>query len=274
LVARWSVSDDRNAFAMHPATRFLPLAHHLADAARAAILPHYRTDPAVEDKVDASPVTLADRGAEAAMRALLAAEVPDHGIVGEEFGREREDAEWVWVLDPIDGTKSFVVGRPTFCTLIGLLYQGEPVLGIIDQAVTQERWVGMSGEPTTLNGQAVRTSSVATLAQARLGSTGPQYLPGPAGERFHPLEAACRFTVWGGDAYLYALLAQGGFELVVETGLKLHDFAALAPVVIGAGGVMTDWQGRPLCASSEGDVIAAANQTVHLAAIRMMNLQG
>lgn len=251
---------------MSAAADFLPLAHRLADAARAAILPFYRSRLAIDDKADASPVTLADRGAERAMRALLAAELPGHGIIGEEFGREREDAEWVWVLDPVDGTKSFIVGRPTFCTLIGLLHHGKPVLGIIDQPVLQERWVGVAGETSTLNGQAVHSSAITALAEARLGSTGTQYLPGQAGERFAALQAHCRFTVWGGDAYLYALLATGGYDLVVESGLKLHDFAALVPVVQGAGGLMTDWQGNPLHKDSDGSVLVAATAELHTAA--------
>ena len=242
---------------------FLPLAQHLADAARAVILPYYRTRLAVDDKLDASPVTLADRGAEQAMRALLAEHAPEHGIIGEEFGRERDEAEWVWVLDPVDGTKSFIVGRPTFCTLIGLLHHGKPVLGIIDQPVLNERWVGVAGRPTTLNGSVVQTSDVTDLAATRLGSTGPQYLQAAAGERFAGLQARCRFTVWGGDAYLYALLASGGYDLVVESGLKLHDFAALVPVVLGAGGTMTDWLGGELNKDSDGSVLVAATAALH-----------
>lgn len=242
---------------------FLPLAQRLADAARAVILPYYRTRLAVDDKLDASPVTLADRGAEQAMRALLAEHAPEHGIIGEEFGRERDEAEWVWVLDPVDGTKSFIVGSPTFCTLIGLLHHGKPVLGIIDQPVLNERWVGVAGQPSTLNGSVVQTSDITDLAAARLGSTGPQYLQAAAGERFAGLQARCRFTVWGGDAYLYALLACGGYDLVVESGLKLHDFAALVPVVQGAGGTMTDWLGGELNKDSDGSVLVAATAALH-----------
>jgi histidinol phosphatase-like enzyme (inositol monophosphatase family) len=258
------------AFTTMQPNPFLALAHQLADAARAAILPHYRSGLAIDDKADSSPVTLADRGAEQAMRALLAERAPGHGIIGEEFGRERDDAEWVWVLDPVDGTKSFIVGRPTFCTLIGLLHHGVPVLGIIDQPVLNERWVGVQGQPTTFNGKPVTTSPIATLAAAKLGSTGPQYLPGEAGRRFAALDAACRFTVWGGDAYLYATLARGGLDLVVEYDLKLHDFAALVPVVQGAGGVMTDWQGQPLTAASGGDVLMAANAALHAQAMAVL----
>ncbi|WP_374348771.1 histidinol-phosphatase [Chitinimonas sp.] len=255
---------------MSQAAHFLPIAHQLADAARAAILPYYRSGLAIDDKADASPVTLADRGAEQAMRALLAQLLPEHGIIGEEFGVERDDAEWVWVLDPVDGTKSFIIGRPTFCTLIGLLHHGKPVLGLIDQPVLNERWVGVAGQGSSLNGQPIKASAIASLAQAKLGSTGPQYLPGAAGEQFARLQAAARFTVWGGDAYLYALLAGGGLELVAEHGLKLHDFAALAPVVEGAGGVMTDWQGRPLTRDSAGDVLAAGNAALHGSALALL----
>lgn len=253
----------------HPAD-FLPLAHRMADAARAVILPHYRAKLDIDDKLDASPVTLADRGAEQAMRALIEAELPNHGIIGEEFGNVRENAEWVWVLDPIDGTKSFIVGRPTFCTLIALLHFGEPVLGVIDQAVLGERWVGVHGQPTELNGKPVQTSAVANLAAARLGSTGPQYLPGDALVQFNKVASQCRFTVWGGDAYLSGLLAMGGYELIIETGLKLYDYAALVPVVVGAGGVMTDWRGAPLNQQSAGQVLIVANASLHATAMNIL----
>ena len=252
----------------------IELAHRLADAAREAIMPYYRSALAIDDKADASPVTLADRGAEQAMRAVLNEAAPDHGIIGEEFGRERDDAEWVWVLDPVDGTKSFIIGRPTFCTLIGLLYRGKPVMGVIDQPVLQERWVGIVGRNTTLNGKSVHVSSIAVLAEAKLGSTGPQYLPGEAGEAFGRLREKARFTVWGGDAYLYALLASGGLDLVAEHGLKLHDFAALAPVVLGAGGAMTDWYGKALDMHSEGHVLVAATPSLHAEAMQTMAYRG
>ncbi|GAB3250620.1 FIG domain-containing protein [Chitinimonas naiadis] len=255
---------------MTQAADFLPIALRLADAARAAILPFYRSKLEIDDKQDASPVTLADRGAELAMRAILEAELPGHGIIGEEFGQVRSEAEWVWVLDPLDGTKSFIVGRPTFCTLIGLLHHGKPVLGIIDQPVLAERWVGGVGLGTTLNDQPVSVSGIAELALARLGSTGPQYLPDASGAAFSALQARCRFTVWGGDAYLYALLATGGYDLVVESGLKLHDFAALVPVVQGAGGVMTDWQGGELNQHSPGQVLVAASASLHEQARRIL----
>ena len=246
---------------------FCSFAEHLADLARAQILPRFRSGLAMEDKDDHSPVTEADREAERVMRKAVQDRFSDHGIIGEEFGNERADAEWVWVFDPVDGTKSFVVGRPSFCTLIGLLHRGTPVLGIIDQAVLGERWIGVANQSTTLNGQQVHCRTINSLAHARLGATGPQYLTGPALHAFSRLQAACRFTVWGGDAYLFALLSIGGYDLVVEHGLKLHDFAALAPVVSGAGGCITDWQGAPLTQTSAGDVVASANPALHQQAL-------
>lgn len=246
---------------------FRSFAEHLADLARAQILPRYRTGLAIDDKSDQSPVTEADREAERVMREAVLARYPAHGIIGEEFGNERPDAEWVWVFDPVDGTKSFVVGRPTFCTLIGLLHRGVPVLGVIDQAVLNERWLGIANQSTTLNSQLVRTRQIDQLAHARLGATGPQYFHGSASQAFSRLQAECRFTVWGGDAYLFALLSSGGYDIVVEHGLKLHDYAALAPVVTGAGGCITDWQGLPLKQHSAGDVVASANPALHQKAL-------
>lgn len=256
---------------MTPDPSRIALAERLADAARAVILLHYRSRLDIVSKDDASPVTLADRGAEQAMRALIAAESPDDGIVGEEFGAEREDADWVWVLDPVDGTKSFICGRPTFVTLIGLLYRGAPVLGVIDQPVLGERWLGVAGRPTLFNGQPVAASRTGELAASRIGSTGPQYFSADGHAQAAGLWGRTRFMQWGGDGYLYGQLALGGLELVVEEGLKLHDFAALIPVIEGAGGVATDWEGRRLDAASEGRVLAAANPALHaeaLAALR------
>jgi histidinol phosphatase-like enzyme (inositol monophosphatase family) len=236
----------------------LALAHRLADAAGSAIRPFFRGDIGVEAKLDASPVTLADRAAEGAMRRILAAEAGRDGIIGEEFGSERESSSRVWVLDPIDGTVSFACGRPLFGTLIALLQDGFPVLGIIDQPIAGERWVGAAGSPTTLNGREVRTRPCRELAEAVLASTGPQHFDDHSAEHFMALagKTAHKRMVWGGDCYNYGLLASGQLDLVCESGLKLYDFAALVPVVEGAGGTMADWSGEPLHAASEGHVIA------------------
>ncbi len=236
----------------------IALANRLADAAGTAIRPFYRADFALETKGDASPVTEADRAAEAAIRAILHAERPDDAIIGEEFGIKSGTTGRTWVLDPIDGTVSFMAGRPIFGTLVALLSDGWPVIGIIDQCISGERWVGVAGRETTLNGKLVRTRSCTALNEATLASTGPQYFDNHSAEHFMALAAktAHKHMVWGGDCYNYGLLAAGQIDLVVESGLKLYDFAALVPIVEGAGGMMCDWNGEPLHAASEGDIIA------------------
>jgi histidinol phosphatase-like enzyme (inositol monophosphatase family) len=236
----------------------IALAHRLADAAGAAIRPLFRSGYAHEAKADASPVTEADRAAEAAMRRLLDAEAPRDGIIGEEYGAERSEAARQWVLDPIDGTVSFMAGRPIFGTLIALLQDGWPLIGIIDQPIAGERWVGAMGQPTLFKGKPAATRTCRTLSDAVLATTGPQYFSDHDGEHFMALAAKTshKRMVFGGDCYNYGLLASGHIDLVVEAGLKLHDFAALVPVVEGAGGTMCDWNGDPLNADSSGHVIA------------------
>jgi histidinol phosphatase-like enzyme (inositol monophosphatase family) len=236
----------------------LALAIRLAEAAGAAIRPHFRSGLAAERKDDASPVTEADRAAEEAMRRILKAEVPRDGVIGEEFGTEEGGSGRTWVLDPIDGTVSFLAGRPIFGTLIALLVDGWPVLGVIDQPILGERWIGVSGRPTTFNGAPVRTRACRSLDQMTLATTGPQYFDDHEGEHFMALAAKTdhKRMMMGGDCYNYGLLASGHLDLVCEAGLKLHDWAALVPVVEGAGGTMCDWNGDPLHAASDGQVLA------------------
>ena len=243
------------------------LANRMADAVRPIAKRYFRTQVAIDDKVDASPVTIADREAETAMRALLTAEVPDHGVIGEEHGAVRGDADYVWVLDPIDGTKAFITGLPIFGTLIALLHRGKPVLGVIDQPILGERWLGVSGQATTFNGQPIKTRACPTLDQAYMYSTAPIMFPGAFEKRHEALTQQVKLFRWGGDCYAYGLLASGHVDLVVEASLKLYDFAALVPVVAGAGGLITDWQGKELDIDSDGSVIAAGDAAVHRAAI-------
>ncbi|AWK87462.1 histidinol-phosphatase [Azospirillum thermophilum] len=256
-----------------PATEPCPdhlvtLAQRLADAGAAVVRRYFRTPVAVDDKADHSPVTIADREAELAIRSLIEAERPDDGIYGEEHGTKNLDAEWVWVIDPIDGTKSFITGRPIFGTLIALLRRGRPVLGIIDQPVVGDRWIGAAGRPTTHNGKPARVRPCpGGLAGATFGTTSPDLFPGEDYEAYRRVAAAAKVAVYGGDCYSYGLLASGYYDLVVESGLKLYDFAALVPVVTGAGGLMTDWEGKPLDANSGGRVIAAGDPQTHRDAI-------
>lgn len=250
---------------------YLPFAHELADTAADIVRRYYRVPVPIEYKADASPVTRADHEAERAMRQLIRARFPEHGIEGEEFPGERRDADLVWSLDPIDGTKAFVVGRPTFGTLISLLRQGKPILGMIDQCILRERWVGVLGEPSTCNHEAIRVRSCPDLGHAVLCTTAPEMFSTiEARAAFASLAQTVRFPVYGGDCYAYGLLAMGFADLVVEYGLDLHDFAALVPIVEGAGGIMTDWRGQPLRTGSEGRVVAAGDRRVHAQALEIL----
>lgn len=243
----------------------IALADRLADAAGAAIRPYFRSPHGLEIKDDASPVTLADRAAEQAMRALIEEAFPDDAIIGEEFGTREGSSGRAWVLDPIDGTRAFVSGRPVFGTLIALMIEDWPVLGIIDQPVLRERWLGVSGKPTLFNGAPAATRRCASLNGAAIATTSPHQFDEAQAGRYLALAAAAtggrlgQGPIYGGDCYNYGCLASGHLDVVIEAGLKIHDFAALVPVVEGAGGRMCDWQGDPLTADSKGEVVAAGD---------------
>ena len=249
---------------------FLALAITLADAAGEAIRPYFRRPIAVDDKPDLSPVTAADRAAEMAMRELIAARFPTHGIIGEEFGGEREGADFVWVLDPIDGTKSFISGVPLFGTLIALAHQGRPFLGIIDQPISRERWIGASGRPTTFNGAPIRCRPCASLASATVYATSPNMFKGGDAASFGRVAAAAKLVNYGADCYAYGLVAHGFIDLVVEASLKPYDFSAMLPIVEGAGGVASDWRGMPLSLASDGRVLVAGDRCAHQQALQLL----
>jgi inositol-phosphate phosphatase/L-galactose 1-phosphate phosphatase/histidinol-phosphatase len=243
------------------------LANTAAEAARlagAVIATYYRQPVANADKADASPVSRADEEAETIIRAAIAARFPRHGIIGEEYGSENPDAEYVWVIDPIDGTKAFLTGKPLFGTLIAVLQGGRPVVGVLYQPVLQELWLGVEGVPSTLNGRPLATSQRGTLAQAVLATTSPTLFTPPQRTSFEAAARQVRFTEYGGDCYNYGLLAAGTVDLVIEHNLKFHDCAALLPIIAGAGGVVTGWDGRALTAAGfDGSVLAAANPALH-----------
>ncbi len=253
------------------AERCIALVHELTDVSGRIALSHFRKSIAVDDKSDASPVTIADRDAEAAMREQIRKAFPDHGIIGEEHGREAADAEWVWTLDPIDGTVSFINGVPLFGTLIALLHHGKPWLGCINHPALRECWIGGGGQPTRLNGDLVRTRPCAGLKDATLYSTGPEYFLPQDLQAFDTLASNVKRRRYGGtDCYAYAMLAAGWIDMVCESGLQLHDFAALAPVIAGAGGLITNWAGNPLEIDSKGDVIAVGDARLLPAALKLL----
>ncbi|CAA3002714.1 bifunctional phosphatase IMPL2, chloroplastic [Olea europaea subsp. europaea] len=248
--------------------RFVDVGNKLADAAGEVIRKYFRKSFDILDKEDLSPVTIADQAAEESMVKILEENFPSHAIFGEESGwRCKENfTDYVWVLDPIDGTKSFITGKPLFGTLIALLHKGRPILGIIDQPVLRERWIGISGRRTTLNGQEISTRSCPQLSKAYLYTTSPHLFSGDAEVAF----ARVKVPLYGCDCYAYALLASGYVDLVIESGLKPYDFLSLIPVIEGSGGVITDWRGHQLHweASSNSDVasfnvVAAGDKRVY-----------
>jgi histidinol phosphatase-like enzyme (inositol monophosphatase family) len=225
-------------------------------------------DLAVELKADRSPVTAADRGAEQLLRSLIARRFPDHGVIGEEFGPDRAEAEFVWMLDPIDGTKSFITGVPLWGTLIALLHQGKPVLGAIHQPLLRQLMVG-DGKGTTLNGRSVRVRPCGTIEEATLLFSDPTH---PAayqnGAAFSALAGRARLARTWGDCYGYLLLAGGWADIMCDPVMNPWDIAALVPVIRGAGGTITDWQGRD---PMRGNSIVAASRTLHPQVIAALN---
>jgi inositol-phosphate phosphatase / L-galactose 1-phosphate phosphatase / histidinol-phosphatase len=250
---------------------FLAFADRLADAAGEVVRRYFRQPLEVIAKADLSPVTIADRETETALRALVGATYPDHGVIGEEFGAERTDAEFVWIFDPIDGTKQFIAGRPLFGTLIGLLHRGRPLLGVIDHPALRERWIGAHGHPTRFQGHSVSVRACADLSLAVLGASSPHmFATEEATAAFERVRKAVGLPIYGGDCYAYGLIASGFHDLVIEANNAIHDFLPLVPVIEGAGGIITDWLGKPLDLSSGDKVLAAGDRRMHAAALKLL----
>lgn len=255
---------------MHDIDHFTALALKLANASRSEIITRFRTGIAVDAKSDSSPVTEADRAAERVMRKYINEAFPEHGILGEEFGTENADAEYVWVLDPIDGTNSFVTGKPLFGTLIALCRNGVPIVGVIDAPAVGERWLGAEGQHTRRNDHPVQTRTCEGLDSAWLYATTPDMFEGANMDAFMRLKDSVWRTVYGGDCYAYGLLASGHVDLVCEANLGTYDFAALVPVIEGAGGVITDWNGEAVTMQTDGRVLAAGDKDIHAAALERL----
>lgn len=242
---------------------FAQLASQLADAAGEIIKKYYRQPFDIEQKGDDSPVTIADREVELRIRDIIEEARPDDGIYGEEFGIKDSKNGLSWVIDPIDGTKSFMIGRPTFGTLIALCENDVPKVGVIDQAISGERWIGISGEATTLNGTPVTSRPCKTLEEAIICSTSPSMFNGmPAYYEYFHTGKMKHGMVWGGDCYMYGLLASGHLDMTIEADLSPYDFAALVPVVEGAGGLICDYNGQPLTLKSDGRVFALGDPSL------------
>lgn len=254
----------------------LACAHSLADASGKAIRPFFRKAIAVDDKGGVAgfdPVTAADRAAERAIARLLALTFPDHGIVGEEYGVVRPDARWRWVIDPIDGTRAFIMGLPTWGTLIGVMDGGEAVLGMMDQPFTGERfWAnGAAAYLRTADGKTrkIKTRACADLGQAVFSTTHPDLFATRTERAVHDgVKSAARMTRYGGDCYAYCLLAAGHIDVIVEPGLKPYDIAALVPIIERAGGRVTTWDGGP--AAGGGDIVACGDRALHAKVLRVI----
>jgi myo-inositol-1(or 4)-monophosphatase len=256
------------------AVDFAAFVDELATVSGEAILPFFRTSLSVEDKSRGGrfdPVTEADRAAESAMRTLIRRAFPGHGIVGEEFGSERADAEYVWFLDPIDGTKSFISGMPAWGTLIALTRLGEPVFGMVHQPFIGERFSGDGGAARyrgRTDERKLMVRACASLNEAILYTTSPLLMSEHDRELFRRIESDVRLSRYGGDCYAYCMLAAGHIDLIIETELKPHDVLALIPIIVGAGGRITTWEGGP--AEHGGRLVAAGDKRVHAAALALL----
>jgi myo-inositol-1(or 4)-monophosphatase len=255
------------------AVDFVAIVQELANASGEAVLPFFRTTLGVENKAIKwyDPVTAADRAAEQAMRTLIREKFPEHGIVGEEFGSERADAEYVWVLDPIDGTKSFICGMPAWGTLIALTRSGKPVFGMMHQPFTRERFTG-DGAAARYSGPTgkrdLRVRPCASIEDAVLFTTSPLLMAAADRAAFARVEGKVRLSRYGGDCYAYCMLAAGHVDLVIETELKPYDIVPLIPIIEGAGGIVTTWEGGS--AEQGGRVVVAGDHRIHHAALAIL----
>lgn len=284
-------ATGHDAHASADLSAFVQIAHELADTAAAVTTPYFRSKLSIDSKSDESPVTVADREAEAAMRNSLTNRLPDHDIFGEEEGMTagsggHGSSKWLWVLDPIDGTKSFVTGKPVYGTLIALLCDGIPVVGIIDQPITKERWVGVSGQQTQLNGSPVCCRRCpGGVSEAYMYATTPHMFEAEqVAAPWARIRDAVKQDLYGCDCYAYGLLATGCIDLVVEADMKPYDFLAMIPIVEGSGGRISNWQGEPIkwhrSPSGEyvldalrGEVLAAGDPEVHQEALEILNFK-
>lgn len=247
---------------------FVGFAHRLADESGTIIRAGFRGTKEVLEKSDSTPVTPVDREAEVAIRRAIESEYPEHGIIGEEYGSLREGAEFVWAVDPIDGTKAFVAGLPVFGILIALARHGVPVLGVIDQPCTAERWAGAAGAPTTYNGRPIHVRECPDLSQALMCTSSPDAFAGEDRSAFERLRSTAKWSVYGGNCYAFGRIADGHIDVGLEVACHVYDYCALVPIVQGAGGNITDWNGRALTINSGPRFLATGDARSHNAAMR------
>ena len=249
----------------------ISFANHLADESAKIIKQYFRKSFKVENKEDESPVTVADKKTELKIRELIENKYPNHGILGEEFEKKDTKSEYLWVIDPIDGTRSFVAGHKDFGTLIALLHNNKPIIGIINCPMHEERWVGIENKKTTLNGSEVFTSNINALDQSYVCTSGLYFNNDHFRKGFNKIIEQSNYHRFGGDCYMYGMLASGLIEVVIEDTLKVHDYMALIPVIEGSGGKISDKYGNPIDLNSEGSVVVSANEKLHKQLIGIIN---
>lgn len=243
--------------------KYTQFALQLADIGRQHTMKYFRKPLKIDNKADSSPVTIADREVEMLMRAHINEHFPEHGILGEEHGLENIDQTEIWVLDPIDGTKSFVTGMPTFGSLISFLNDGLSVVGVVEMPALNERWLGVAGQQTLFNDVACSTSICSDISTANFYTTSIDMFSDVERQVFEKVSVQAAIRRFGGDCYSYGLLASGHVDIVMEATLEPYDYLALMPVIQGAGGVITDWRGNALTLQSEGNVVACATPELH-----------
>lgn len=254
------------------AAQFVEHANHLADISRAIIRNEISQPRVVTVKSDATPVTLTDQKVERALRAAITQTYPEHGIIGEEYGDLNPDSDYVWVLDPIDGTKAFVAGLPTFGTLIALTWQGSPILGVMDSPITLERWIGVDGVGSTLNGKTIRPRSCKTLDVALTHTSSPLYFESDSDiAAYERVVNAVQFLIFGGGCHAFGRIADGYIDVAFETAHDIHDYLALVPIINNAGGVISDWEGNPLILASGPRFLASGDPAIHKLAIELLS---
>ena len=257
----------------HNLNDLVSFANHLSNESGKIIKQYFRKSLDIYNKEDESPVTIADKNTELKIRDLISKKYPNHGIFGEEFEDKNVESEYLWVIDPIDGTRSFIAGHKDFGTLIALLHNKKPIIGIINCPIHEERWVGINGQQTTMNGQKVNTSDKQNLAQSYLSTTGLYMFDNDNFKKgFEKIIDKTRYHRFGGDCYNYGMVASGFIDIVIENMLKVHDYMALIPVIEGAGGKITDKFGKMINFDSDGSVVVSANDKLHTQLIDIINI--
>ncbi len=245
-------------------------ANTLADKSETIIMEYFRQELTIETKNDDTPVTIADKKSEKIIRSLINNQYPDHGIIGEEFEGKNIDSEYIWVIDPIDGTRSFIAGHKDFGTLIALMHKAKPILGIINCPAHKERWIGINGMPTTLNDNIVSASNIKHIDNSYTFTSGLYFEDKFFKKSFEKVIEKSKYYRFGGDCYMYGMLASGLIDIVLEDTLKVHDYMALVPVIEGAGGVVTDKKNQKITLQSDGSLVATANQALHKEVIELI----